>query len=1373
MNRHRSGPDDVDFVNRPVDRHPSSAAQSVHLRLGTVAAGVALGVSSLYVIMTPLSATFHLGLSDRSGFGPWLFDLIWFSLAFAVVGGTWRLRSASRSIPVLDAGADCDQPRADGAAPGMPPVSKRGRPARNRRLPVPEALGFLWVLAVYHGVFLPGAITWGDWKYWVTKSSLLHFFPLPSLWSFSNLGTQNILGLPLAPVEELIGLMARVGMSYSVSERMLFYFPMVLLPYLGVVMLLRAIGARPVASALGGLLFATNTYALGLIAGGWGTVGVGYGLAPWVALAGLQLYRRGGLARAVVVGLLVGIQAWYDPREALLSCMAGGVIVVVLIALRGHRAFGRARARDLVTAGSTVALSQLHWLLVALFAILPALPSGYTSVSWLQVLSYQSLGDGLAIFRPFWPFEVFPGTPLHVVPAVWMAVPMIAALALLRRPASATALLAGAVYLVFAALVSGATAPFALLNSWLFKLPGLDVFRDPSPYFGPAALAAAVLVGVCLNRSTSTPPDSAPPPRSVLLPEARSDGLSRYSILQGGVVLMLAGMLAVGAFPAVSARLGENLAPKRVPSYDLALAHYLDHNASGAVLWLPGTGQFLIRSRDNPSISGWDLAATSGVYFPPFPSVAPFYSLSWLSSPAVVAQVLQRYGVRYVVLDTSPASYQLRSLPYGDTVGMEQEAFAGLSHRSFGPLAVYRLHSAPGAPFSLVGAGQVVVRQPTDLQQQLSEFPVSVAASRRSAASVVTSRAFSTELRSGVAGAPHGNPRDRSNAYLSVAEPVQHYSVVEAELRGSSILLRDVPTVASVEAGRHVLAEAPPVPWQIAGVLSGSEVRRGIVIGVDGTTHYLSWSVLAGAQPVLVATVPTNGSSLIVTLFRLGSNLLGVQSFQRGLGGWGSLGNENNWQHFHTLRSAGITATPGGSCGSGALTLTARLDVAGIDHAVPFVAGDSLVIGAQLRRLEGSEPVMNGVFQGGQVLPFPERTGRGQWASISSIVSGHLNGLQFEVFQGQHGRSVACLRDPYAREAVAIGTTMLAAHVSIALLPLASAGFGDPVTYQPPPGLAETLQLLPTTSFGTGLGAWGSLGNENNYNHDTLRAAGISASVTRLGGEPVLHLTVRSGAAGIDQPYVSWAASNVYRLSLTYRTSAGASLTASFFPRTGYPAAQTLGFASSGRRWVTKTMEFYMQGTASSPATLPGTVELALWPKGGTNSESAYISHISLQQVIPQPVIVEEPSQPPGTHGSGYVTPKWFATPAGGDSLTVSVGPHRHAELLVFWQSYSTAWKAVDSTGNVLTHVKVNGWANGYLLEGAETSSHIQVGYQPQQWEVLGLLVEFAALLLATGALVIFAFRSMVRRKRLGADQRNITGTSGRGGGSAGRGEAP
>lgn len=1292
-------------------------------------------LSCLYVLFSLVFTVLHLRLSDRNGVGALLIDLIWLSLAVAVVDGVWRCRILTRSSRALDTNTDCDQSGAAADATPSHALPNRSSQARKRGFRLPEAVGFLALLAVYHGVFLPGAITWGDWSYYINAGAVRRMFPIPSLWSSANLGKQNILGLPLAPVETLMGLTARIGIPYSMIERIFFYIPGAVLPYLGVVALLRALGARPGPSTLAGFVFAANPYALALIAGGQVTVGMGYALAPWVALVGLHLYRRGGLGRGALVGLLVGIQAWYDPREALLSCMAASVVIAIVAVVYGRQALGRTRVRDLVAAVSVLLASQLHWVLVATFAVQPALPSGYTAISWLRALSYMSLGDGLTIFHPFWPFYA-PRAVVHAVPAIWLVLPAVVAVALLYRPQSLSVISAGAVYLVFAALVSGSTPPFGAVNAWLFAhMPGLDLFRDPSPYFGPGALAAAVLIGLGLARANA----SVTPTTALGMP-ARGEW---HALLYGVAGVMLVGMSIVGSFPAASGRLRYNLAPRKVPGYDVALASYLKRHSSGSVLWLPYTSRFAAKRAENPTLSGWTLSQMSGVFFPH--AGVPF---SWLAHPDLVGRVLQRYGVRYVVLDASRPAYRSLSVPYGQTVRMERAAFSGLEHRSFGPLTLYRVPSAPEAPFSLTDIGQVVSRQPAALQPRLSGFPLSVSSQGGVIEGAGAAGAFPVELGKVSPSHRPGTTSSPTSRYLSLAEPLQPYSVVQLELQGNTMFLRDIPTVAGGRTPTELLAAAPYVRWQPAGSMSQTDIQRGIVVRVGGINRYLSGSALAGKQPMAVASVPTDGSSLTISVERLGGNLLGPQSFVHGLDGWSGLGNEDNSNHLPTLLSAGISATAGGACGSGTLALSARRDAAGISHAVSPTPTNPLVVGGQVRSLMGSPPLINGFFAQGKELQLSAPTSNGRsWSPVSTLVTGRLTGLQLLVYAGRHGGSVACLRDPYVREAVPGNVIRLKTHTNLVLRQGGRSTYRGPVTYQPAPGLHKNLELLPTTTFTNGLGAWGAPGDANNYDHDSLAAAGITAGVTRQDGKTVLRMTVRRGAAAINEHYSTWASSNTYRLSLTYRTSPGASLAVQFFQRPGGSPAGYFAFASSDGQWVTKTVEFYMS-SATSTLTVPvGNLELILWPGGSRNGTLAYIRQVSLRQVVPGPVIIGRLTPPYAADRRGIITPKWLSAPAGGNRYTIIVAPHSMPQLLVFWQSYSKGWEAVDSRGAVLRHVIVNGWANGFVVGEASAALHVQLVYQPQQWEDIGLLVELLACIVVAVTLSLLVMSACRRRR--------------------------
>ena len=528
------------------------------------------------------------------------------------------------------------------------------------------AAGAIFVACVYHGLLLPGAITWGDWGYFVNASAVRALFPMPSLWSFANLGTANILGGAVAPIESVMGAMARIGIPYAILERLWFYLPAVGLAYSGALLLARRLAAPGPIAAWGGAFYAANPYALALVSGGQLTVGVGYSLFPWVALAGLASWSKRTTRAGIALGVVLGVQAWFDPRSAGLS--VAGMLVALLVLTAGLRrpVLQGTPWKGFLAAGLVFVLAQGPWLVPALLAVPAHLPAGYTTTQSLQSFSLLSLADGLTVFHPFWPTMQF--IALHSVPLIWLVVPIMVGVALARAPRNHGTQVGAAIYLVFAALVSGANMPFGEINGWLFShVPGMDLFRDPSPYFGLAAL------GVVIAVAAGFAPQQAIAPRMV---RVRNDGrgpwarnatrmwrrpagtgllpstLSQFTLALGGVALV-----AVSAWPALSGSLGHNLAPRAVPTRYAELARQILRGPAGAVLWVPSTSRFAPVSSSHPSVSAFDLEAMSGTAFP-----ATVQGLDWLSVPSVVSAILHQYDIRTVVVRDDSAAYRQLSL---------------------------------------------------------------------------------------------------------------------------------------------------------------------------------------------------------------------------------------------------------------------------------------------------------------------------------------------------------------------------------------------------------------------------------------------------------------------------------------------------------------------------------------------------------------------------------------------------------------------------------------------------------------------------------------------------------------------------------------
>ena len=103
---------------------------------------------------------------------------------------------------------------------------------------------------------------------------------------------------------------------------------------------------------------------------------------------------------------------------------------------------------------------------------------------------------------------------------------------------------------------------------------------------------------------------------------------------------------------------------------------------------------------------------------------------------------------------------------------------------------------------------------------------------------------------------------------------------------------------------------------------------------------------------------------------------------------------------------------------------------------------------------------------------------------------------------------------------------------------------------------------------------------------------------------------------------------------------------------------------------------------------------------------------------------------------------------AGGDRIAATLPPAPGTRLLVFWQHFNGGWIARTRSGQLLRHVQVDGWANGFVVPGAPQATMVRVVYQPQSLVVYGygaLLCALAIVLL--GGLTLLMSRRASRRR--------------------------
>jgi hypothetical protein len=302
---------------------------------------------------------------------------------------------------------------------------------RSLQLFILPATVCLVIAAFYHAWLKVGFVTAGDFPYF-TLSHLLDADPFPSLWeSSSSTGGYNILNAPAFPLAWLQGIMASFGIDWSISERLLWIIPSVVLPSASTYVLSLAWFRQHLAAFVSALAIVMNSYVYLLYEGGQFGVAVAYGCIPLILWAFVHGQRRGTVRSFSFTGVLMAIQAMYDIRSTYITVgvlVLYGSVCCLRLQVRhidsGAIPSGRmpllkiVGVAHIVVALGTLAVLNLWWILPALFVHAPQLPSGYADVVGVHALSHMRLSNSMALFHPFWfanDLHIAPINPLFFI----------------------------------------------------------------------------------------------------------------------------------------------------------------------------------------------------------------------------------------------------------------------------------------------------------------------------------------------------------------------------------------------------------------------------------------------------------------------------------------------------------------------------------------------------------------------------------------------------------------------------------------------------------------------------------------------------------------------------------------------------------------------------------------------------------------------------------------------------------------------------------------------------------------------------------------------------------------------------------------------
>ena len=297
---------------------------------------------------------------------------------------------------------------------------------------------------------------------------------------------------------------------------------------------------------------------------------------------------------------------------------------------------------------------------------------------------------------------------------------------------------------------------------------------------------------------------------------------------------------------------------------------------------------------------------------------------------------------------------------------------------------------------------------------------------------------------------------------------------------------------------------------------------------------------------------------------------------------------------------------------------------------------------------------------------------------------------------------------------------------------------------------------LARTSFTDGPAGWGSVGDGNDYLHQAVGQAGIAASVQKQARRRWLELTVRYGDVAISQSLTACPSPGLQTLQIRYRTTRSATVNASVFSVAQPEPIGTVSLPATGGRWVTANVDFVLVPTLLRAFEHVSFTDcefvLGTQPAVAGMPASAHISSLSLAPSTMKGSASVAETTSPAVRWNAPAHPTSIEMSRTGDS-TLTLPPAQHARLVVFWQRYDPGWVATAGGVTTLHHVKVDGWANGYMVPAEDRRLSVSIRYSPQPLSSEGFRLVFAGIAIGVlGGLLTLMRKSFRRHRRFRAD---------------------
>lgn len=356
------------------------------------------------------------------------------------------------------------------------------------------------ILLIFGKWLYPGVLSGGDWPY-LYPQAVAEVVPLSAWDTLFNNGI-GMNAMPKIWFDAYALTIVKIAniLTWPIFERVVWYFPYVIISFLGSFLLSKKFFDDRNFNLLSGVIYTANTYSLLVVSGGQAGVFTAYAFLPSVFLLLFRLFEYLSFKRSIVFALAFTLLILLDLRVGYMFLASAFFLSLIYLIYNRQKLLSKIVFLAVIPA-IVVFLLHFFWVFpIILMGRNPAsdLTDIYTSSASLSFFSFAKLENAIGLLHPNWPENLF-GKVAFLRPE-YIVVAFLAFMSILfvssekkEKRISILSLILLSIIGIF--LAKGVNDPAGIIYEFFFNtVPGFVMFRDPTKWYMLVSIGYSILI---------------------------------------------------------------------------------------------------------------------------------------------------------------------------------------------------------------------------------------------------------------------------------------------------------------------------------------------------------------------------------------------------------------------------------------------------------------------------------------------------------------------------------------------------------------------------------------------------------------------------------------------------------------------------------------------------------------------------------------------------------------------------------------------------------------------------------------------------------------------------------------------------------------